>query len=163
MGSSDPLLSNATLLETTSGHLLAQDQWLYLTVSEFQKRAEQSDTINMANRRLPDSTGQADKELVFEPKDALKPNGKPGLFGSAPDTVFVIDYRRLTQLPSVGEPPASATGKRPSDSNVPPDAKEQDIKQIREDMKKKDVEIENLKKEMEDIRRDMGKPSGKSP
>ena len=95
--------------------------------------------------------------------DALKPNGKPGLFGSAPDTVFVIDYLRLTQLPSVGEPPASATGKRPSDSNVPPDAKEQDIKQIREDMKKKDVEIENLKKEMEDIRRDMGKPSGKSP
>ena len=163
VGSSDPLLSNATLLETTSGHLLAQDQWLYLTVSEFQKRAEQSDTINMANRRLPDSTGQADKELVFEPKDALKPNGKPGLFSSAPDTVFVIDYRRLAQLPSVGEPPAPATGKRASDSNVPPDAKEQDIKQIREEMKQKDVEIEHLKKEMEDIRRDIGKPSGKVP
>ena len=163
VGSSDPLLTNATLLETTSGHLLAQDQWLYLTVSEFRKRAEQSDTINMANRRLPDSTGQADKELVFEPKEALKPNGKAGLFSSAPDTVFVIDYRQLAQLPAVGEPLAPATGKRPSDSNVPPDAKEQDIKQIREDMKKKDVEIENLKKEMEDIRRDMGKPSGKTP
>ena len=163
VGSSDPLLTNATLLETTSGHLLAQDQWLYLTVSEFRKRAEQADTINMANRRLPDSTGQADKELVFEPKEALKPNGKAGLFSSAPDTVFVIDYRQLAQLPAVGEPLAPATGKRPSDSNVPPDAKEQDIKQIREDMKKKDVEIENLKKEMEDIRRDMGKPSGKTP
>ena len=163
VGSSDPLLTNATLLETTSGHLLAQDQWLYLTVSEFGKRAEQPDTINMANRRLPDSTGQADKELVFEPKEALKPNEKAGLFSSTPDTVFVIDYRRLAQLPAVGEPPAPATGKRPSDSNVPPDAKEQDIKQIREDMKKKDVEIENLKKEMEDIRRDMGKPSGKTP
>ena len=163
VGSSDPLLTNATLLETTSGHLLAQDQWLYLTVSEFRKRAEQSDTINMANRRLPDSTGQADKDLVFEPKEALKPNGKAGLFSSAPDTVFVIDYRRLAQLPPVGEPLAPATGKRPSDSNVPPDAKEQDIKQIREEMKQKDVEIENLKKEMEDIRRDMGKPSGKTP
>ena len=100
---------------------------------------------------------------MFEPKEALKPNGKAGLFSSAPDTVFVIDYRRLAQLPAVGEPPAPATGKRPSDSNVPPDAKEQDIKQIREDMKKKDVEIENLKKEMEDIRRDMGKLSGKTP
>ena len=43
------------------GHLLAQDQWLYLTVSEFRKRAEQSDTINMANRRLPDSTGKRTK------------------------------------------------------------------------------------------------------
>src|SRR4029453_6607094 len=163
VGSSDPLLSNATLLETTSGHLLAQDQWLYLTVSEYRKRVEQLDTINMANRRLPDSTGQGDKELVFEPKEALKPNGKAGLFSSAPDTVFVIDFRQLAQLPAVGEPLAPASGKRPSDSNVPPDAKEQDIKQIREDMKKKDVEIKNLKKEMEDIRRDMGKPSGKSP
>ena len=113
VGSSDPLLTNATLLETTSGNLLAQDQWLYLTVSEFRKRAEQSDTINMANRRLPDSTGQADKELVFEPKEALKPNGKAGLFSSAPDTVFVIDYRQLAQLPAVGEPLAPATGKRP--------------------------------------------------
>ena len=79
------------------------------------------------------------------------------------DTVFVIDYRQLAQLPDVGAPQAPASGKRPSDSNVPPDAKEQDIKQIREDMKKKDVEIENLKKEMEDIRRDIGKPSGKAP
>ena len=163
VGSSDPLLTNSTLLETTSGHLLAKDQWLYLTVSEFGKRAEPPDTINMANRRLSDSTGQADKELVFEPKEALKPNGKAGLFSSAPDTVFVIDYRQLAQLPAVGEPPVPATGKRPSDSNVQPDAKEQDIKQIREEMKKKDVEIENLKKEMEDIRRDIGKPSGKAP
>lgn len=159
VGSSDPLLTNATLLETTSGHLLAKDQWLYLTVSEFRKRAEQSDTINMANRRLPDSTGQADKELVFEPKEALKPNGKAGLFSSAPDTVFVIDYRQLGQLPAVAEPPMPASGKRPSEA----DAKEQDIKQIREDMKKKDVEIENLKKEMEDIRRDIGKPPTKAP
>ena len=89
--------------------------------------------------------------------------GRPDCSAAAPDNVFVIDYRRLAQLPAVGEPPAPATGKRPSDSNVPPDAKEQDIKQIREDMKKKDVEIENLKKEMEDIRRDMGKLSGKTP
>jgi len=163
VGSSDPLLANSSLLETTSGHLLAQDQWLYLTVSEFRKRAEPPDTINMANRRLPDPTGQADKELVFEPKEVLKPNGKGGFFGSSPDNVFAIDYRRLAQLPPVAESPAPAAGKRPSDSNVPPDAKEQDIKQIREEMKKKDVEIENLKKEMEDIRRDMGKPATKTP
>src|SRR4026209_1168957 len=55
VGSSDPLLTNATLLETTSGHLLAQDQWLYLTVREYRKRAEPPDTINMANRAAPPS------------------------------------------------------------------------------------------------------------
>lgn len=163
VGSSDPLLTNSTLLETTTGHVLAQNQWLYLTVSEYRKRPEPPDTINMANRRLPDPTGQAEKELQFEPKEALKPDGRTGLFGSAPDTVFVIDYRQLAQLPAVAEPPASPAGTRPSDANVSGDAKEQDMKQIKEDMKKKDVEIQNLKKEMEEIRRDMGKPATKAP
>jgi len=155
VGSSDPLLTNSALLETTSGHVLAKDQWLYLTVSEYRKRAEQPDTINMANRRLPDSTGQADKELVFEPKEVLKSNGKPGFFSSDPDTVFVINYKQLAQLPAVKEPSAATAGKRPSEAG----AKEQDIREIREEMKKKDAEIENLKKEMEDIRRDMEKPA----
>ena len=163
VGSSDPLLSNASLLETTSGHLLAQDRWLILTVSEYKKRPEQLDTINMANRRLPDPSGQGDKELVFEPKEALKPNGKAGLFGGSQDTVFVIDYRQLAQLPADVAPTAPTSEKRPSEPSAQPDAKEQDIKQIKEEMKKKDVEIDNLKKEMEDIRRDMGKPGVKAP
>jgi len=163
VGSSDPLLTNSSLLETTTGHLLSQDRWLYLTVSEYRKRPEQPDTINMANRRLPDPSGQGDKDLVFEPKEALKPNGKGGPSSSSSDTVFVIDYRQLAQLPAVGMPPVPASGMRPSDPNATPDAKEQDIKQIKEEMKKKDVEIENLKKEMEDIRRDMGKPGTKAP
>lgn len=163
VGSSDPLLSNASLLETTSGHLLAQDRWLILTVSEYKKRPEQPDTINMANRRLPDPSGQGDKELVFEPKEALKPNGKAGLFGSSQDTVFAIDYRQLAQLPTDVAPPVPASGNRPSELSAQPDAKEQDIKQIKEEMKKKDVEIDNLKKEMEDIRRDMGKPGTRTP
>jgi hypothetical protein len=160
VGSSDPLLSNSSLLETTSGHLLAQDRWLYLTVTEYKKRPEQPDTISMANRRLPDATGQGDKELAFEPKEALKPNGKPGLFGGSSDTVFVIDYQQLARMP-LGETPVPASEKRPSEPNAQPGGKEQDIKQIKEDMKKKDVEIENLKKEMEEIRRDMGKPGTK--
>ena len=164
VGSSDPLLANSTLLETTSGHILARDRWLYLTVSQYRKRVEQADTINMANRRLPDPTGQGDKDLVFEPKEALKPTDeKTGLFGSSPETVFVIDYRQLAQLPAAAAPPVPAPRKQPSEPNAQPDVKEQDIKQIKEEMKKKDVEIENLKKEMEDIRRDMGKPGTKAP
>ena len=163
VGSSDPLLANSTLLETTSGHLLAQDRWLYLTVSEYRKRAEQPDTINMANRRLPDPSGQGDKELIFEPKEALKANGNAGLFGGSPETVFIIDYRQLAQLPPAARPPVPASVNRPSEPNSQPGVKEQDIKQIKEEMKKKDVEIENLKKEMEDIRRDIGKPGTKAP
>ena len=163
VGSSDPQLANSSLMETTTGHLLSQDRWLYLTVSEYKKRPEQLDTINMANRRLPDPSGQGDKDLVFEPKEALKTNGKGGPSNSSSDTVFVIDYRQLAQLPAVAVPSVPASGKQPSDPTAQPDAKEQDIKQIKEEMKKKDVEIENLKKEMEDIRRDMGKPGTKAP
>ena len=65
--------------------------------------------------------------------------------------------------PPAAVAPTPASGTRPSDPSAQPDAKEQDLKQIKEDMKKKDVEIENLKKEMEDIRRDMGKPGTKAP
>jgi hypothetical protein len=162
VGSSDPLLNNSSLLETTSGHLLAQDRWLYLTVSEYRKRPEQPDTINMANRRLPDATGEADKELAFEPKEALKRTDTGGFLSASSDTVFVIDYQQLARLP-IGEPSAAAAEKRPSEPKVQTDAKEQDIKQIKEDMKKKDAEIETLKKEMQDIRRDMGKPAAKTP
>src|SRR5262245_47373465 len=139
VGSSDPLLANSTLLETTSGHLLARDNLLYLTLSEFRTRPVQPDTIDMPNRRLPDPTGQTDKDLVFEPKEALKSNGKSSLFGSSPEAVFVIDYRRLAQLPAVEETPAPVPAKRPSEPKAQPDAKDQDIKQIREEMKQKDV------------------------
>lgn len=163
VGSSDPLLANSSLLETTSGHLLAQDQWLYLTVSEYRKRPEQADTISMANRRLPDPTGQTDKELVFEPKEVLKPEGKSGLFGSSSDTVFVIDLTQVAKLPAAGDSLAPASAARESDPKAQPDVRQQDMKEIREEMKKKDVELENLKKEMEEIRRDMGKPATKAP
>jgi len=163
VGSSDPLLSNSTLMETTSGHLLAQDQWLYLTVSEYRKRPEQPDTINMANRRLPDSSGQTEKELSFEPKEALKPEEKSGFFGGSSDTVFAIDLRQLAKLPAAADSQAGPAAARPSEPKAQPGSSEQDMKDIRDEMKKKDVEIEHLKKEMEEIRRDMGKPATKTP
>jgi hypothetical protein len=163
VGSSDPLLANSTLLETTSGHLLAQNQWLYLTVSEYRKRPEQADTINMANRRLPDPSGQTEKELLFEPKEVLKPEGTSGFFGRSSETVFAIDMGQLAKLPAAGESQASPAAARQSEPKAQPGAREQDMKEIREEMKKKDVEIEHLKKEMEDIRRDMGKPATKTP
>lgn len=165
IGSSDPLLANSSLLETTSGHFLARDQYLYVTVTEFRKRAEKVDTINMANRRLPDPTGQADKELRFEPQEALKPDqpATSRIFGKSPEAVFAIDYKRLAQLPLVKDvQPPTASKPTPAPAGQA-EVKEDDLKQIRDEMKRKDVEIETLKKEMEGIRRDMGKPPPKTP
>lgn len=165
VGSSEPLLADSTLLETTTGHLLAHDRSLYLMVSQYRKRAERADTINMANRRLPDPSGQVDQELRFEPQEALAQNGKkPSLFlGSTPEALFAIDYVRLAELPAAAELPGTATERPASSTTGESKVKDQDIQQIREEMKRKDAEIDTLKKEVEDIRKDIGKPSPKTP
>jgi hypothetical protein len=165
IGSSEPLLADSSLLETTSGHLLAHDRSLYLTVSQYRKRAERADTINMANRRLPDPSGQADQELRFEPQEALVKNGKKSsvILGNSPEAFFAIDYVRLAELPAMGETPSSATETRASAPAGESKVKDQDLQQIRDEMKRKDAEIDTLKKEVEDIRRDLGKPSPKAP
>lgn len=167
VGSSEPPLAESTLIETTAGHLLVRDNWLHLTLTQFRKRAERPDSINMANRRLPDPSGKAEKILQFEPQEVLKPDTEKRslLFGRAPETVFVIDYARLASIPKPGPSGSSAQagGSSPAAPAGTPNSTGQDLKEIREEMKRKDAEIETLRKEMEDIRREMGKPGPKSP
>ena len=172
VGSSEPPLAASSLLETTSGHLLvSKGSTLYLTVSLYRKRPERADTINMANRRLPDASGQGGKVLAFVPETALKPDHgkKHGLFGTTPDTTFVIDYDVLASLPraddapptnhaTAGQPRTSATGGT-KDKGQPAAADDRDLQQIRTDLNKKNEEIDALKKEMESIRREMKQPA----
>jgi hypothetical protein len=165
------LLAESSLLETTSGHLLVSDGTLHLTVSRYRKRAERADTINMANRRLPDASGQGDTILAFVPEAALKPDHqkKWGLFSAALDTTFVIDYGALAKLPRtdgssaptpaiVGQPPTSPAGGA-KDTERQTEASDRDLQQIRSDLNKKNEEIDALKKEMESIRREMKQPA----
>jgi hypothetical protein len=63
----------------------------------------------------------------------------------------------------MGETPSSATETRASAPAGESKVKDQDLQQIRDEMKRKDAEIDTLKKEVEDIRRDLGKPSPKAP
>lgn len=167
VGSSEPPLAESTLMETTAGHLIVKDGWLHLTLTQFRKRAERADSINMANRRVPDPSGQADKILRFEPQEVLKSDAGPrfSLFGRSPEAVFVIDYARLARI---SEPtpsgPSTAAGVRGLEApGGPAGASDQHLKEIREEMRRKDTEIETLRREMEDIRRDIGKPAPKSP
>jgi hypothetical protein len=173
VGSSDPPLTESTLLETTSGHLLVSDGSLRLTVSGYRKRPERADTINMANRRLPDASGQGDKVLAFVPEATLRPDlrKKRGLFGATPETTFVIDYEMLATLPrgdasaaagpaTDGQPRPTVTGEA-EDREEPTEASNQDLQQIRTDLDKKNEEIDALKKEMESIRQEMRQPASK--
>lgn len=173
VGSSEPPLSESNLLETTSGHLLVSDDTLHLTVSHYRKRAERADTINMANRRLPDPSGTGDKVLSFMPEAALKPDNQKrrGWFGSTPDTTFVIDYTVLATMPhpdgSVTTGPATAGQPRTTlpeeakEKGQPTEVNDRELQQIRTDLDKKNEEIDALKKEMESIRREMKQPATK--
>jgi hypothetical protein len=171
VGSSEPPLAQSSLLETTAGYMLVRDRSLSLTLTQFRTRRERADTINMANRRIPDPSGQADRELYFVPVGALRHDTakKSLLFGSSPETTFVIDYAALAQLPASEDkatPTATQAGHPAKGSPTPPGATEvrdQDLQQIKDDINKKNAEVEALKKEMEDIRRELGKPAPKSP
>lgn len=171
VGSSEPPLAQSSLLETTAGYMLVRDRSLYLTFTQFRTRRERADTINMANRRLPDPSGQADRELYFEPMEVLRHDTakKSLLFGSSPETTFVIDYEALAKLPASedkatstatqADHPAKGTSKPPGATEV----RDQDLQQIKDEINKKNEEVEALKKEMEDIRRELGKPTPKRP
>ena len=56
--------------ETTSGVIHAYGQSLYLTITEYRVRTESANTINMANRRLPDSSGLINHTVLFLPEAA---------------------------------------------------------------------------------------------
>lgn len=176
VGSSEPPLTQSSLLETTAGYMLVRDRALSLTLTQFRTRPERADTINMANRRLPDPSGQADRELYFMPVGALRqdPEKKSLLFlGSSLETTFTIDYEVLAKLLAsedratptttpIGQPGGQAV----KDTSKPAGAAEmrdQDLRQLKDEINKKNAEVETLRKDMEDLRRELGKPAPKSP
>jgi hypothetical protein len=120
----------------------------------------------MPNRHLPDQTRLVGRDVLFIPEIAWRSDLTPPKFsrdGFA--TTLVIDLQRLTQAPAtagtVATPPAAAapTQARPAgeagaagatDASAPPAS---ELQTIKEDMKKKESELEELRKELGAIRR----------
>ena len=166
VGSSEPLLTNSTLLETTSGVILIHNRSLHLTLTQFRHRPERVDTINIANRRLPDPSGQANREIVFVPQSALQPDSsrQSSWFGQSQETTLIIDYELLAKLPEPQTPASAAAPPTPAtrpDARQAPSAqgaatRDEDLQTIKEQIIKKDTEMEALKKELQDIKRELG-------
>lgn len=151
-----------SLPETTRGFLSAYGRSLYVTIPEYRVRQERPDTIAMANRRVPDSTGLQHRRLSFTPESAQRPDSYRGT--ASPDATLVIDYELLASLPlraapggHTGQAPASTA---PASSAVPSSADAQ-LRSLQEQMRQKDVELEELRKELQDIRKQLKEPSGK--
>ncbi|MBI4401320.1 MAG: hypothetical protein HY581_06795 [Nitrospirae bacterium] len=176
VGSSRPY-SPGPGLETTGGTLYAYGLSLHLTLTKYRHRPERPDTINMPNRRLPDPTGLAQREVLFLPAEALRPetHQQTGFLGEPDLKTFVIDYELLAKLPgaqpSAVSSPAAQPEKRtgasertqpssPADSRAtklaePRAATAEELQSMKELIIKKDVELEAMKEELRALRRQL--------
>lgn len=169
VGSSEPPLALSPR-EVTAGTLFAHGLSLHLTLTQYRHRAERADTINMANRRLPDPSGLDQRTVLFVPEAARRDDSYRT--AHAEDTTLVIDYNLLAKLPRSETEPAPAavqTGRpggsaRPSTPTTQPaagqptyatasDPHDEELRAIKDLIIKKDMELEALKKELQEIRR----------
>lgn len=169
LGSSEPPLALSPR-EVTAGTLFAHGLSLHLTITQYRRRAERADTINMANRRLPDPSGLNQRTIFFVPAAARRDDSYRTKH--ADDATLVIDYDLLARLPrsETEQAPATAqTGKsagtarslapitQPAAAQPPSsatsDPHEDELRAIKDLIIKKDMELEELKKELQEIRR----------
>ena len=161
VGSSEPPLSLYPQ-ETTAGYLLVHGRSLHFTLAQYRHRPERADTIGMANRRIADPSGLNQREVVFVPEAARRPDTykQSTIFGSLPEATFAIDYELLAKLPESPQLPTAlqpdAPMAEPAQATGKTDTRDRELQQIKEDINRKDSEIEALRKEMDSIRREMG-------
>lgn len=186
VGSSRPY-SPGPGLETTGGTLYVYGLSVHLTLTKYRHRPERPDTINMPNRRLPDPTGLSQREVLFFPREALRPetHQQTGFLGEPDLKTFVIDYELLARLPAAQPAAASPSAAQPetlagepaqpsspvTGSATKPSAQKaatvEDLQSMKELIIKKDMELEVLKEEMRSLRRQLEeqaesqKPKGK--
>jgi hypothetical protein len=166
LGSSEPPLALSPR-EVTAGTLFAHGQSLHLTITQYRRRAERADTINMANRRLPDPSGLNQRTVFFVPAAARRDDSYRT--AHAEDTTLVIDYNVLAKLPrsetapspaasrSTGSARPLAPGTQPAAGQPPSpatsDPHEEELRAIKDLIIKKEMELEEVKKELQEIRR----------
>src|SRR5437867_3224655 len=144
LGSSEPPLQLHPQ-ETTSGNLLAHGRSLHFTLTQYRHRPERADTIGMANRRLPDPSGLNQRDIVFVPAAAQRPDGykQSTIFGSLPAATFAIDYELLAKLPKSeiphlptaiqAEPPSATPSSTPVKASEQTGTSDRELQQIKED------------------------------
>jgi hypothetical protein len=132
--------------ESTNGVLNAYGRSLYVTLTRYRSREEPTTIINMANRKVSDATGLANRTVSFVPEAAKRPESY--LDARSTGHTLVIDWELLAMLPEASSVPASAQS-----APVPPPS--QAASGENADPPKKDAEIEALRKELQEIKKQL--------
>ncbi|HEU4684513.1 MAG TPA: hypothetical protein VFS39_08450 [Nitrospira sp.] len=153
VGSSEPPLQLAPK-ETTSGVLYAYGRSLYVTLTEYRHRTERPDTVNMPNRHLPDPTGLINHTVLFAPELAKRSDSYRD--SQSTDSTLVIDYELLANLPVSDGAPTAAPLSGPANGSAQPDSGAS----VQKGGSQKDPEIEALRKELDDIKKQLAEQNG---
>jgi len=154
-GSSEPALQLAPK-ETTAGTIYAYGKSLHVTLTQYHAREERADTINMPNRRLPEPTGLERREVLFEPEIAVRSETyeTSWLMGEPVVRTLIIDYDTLAKVPAIKPATAApAAGAAATTPGQAPSASSEDMQALKEMVTRKDQELEKLKKDVEELKR----------
>jgi hypothetical protein len=130
--------------ESTTGILYAYGRSVYVTLTRYRSREESATTINMANRKISDATGLANRTVSFLPEAAKRPESY--LDARSTGHTLVIDWELLAMLPEASSVPASAQS-----APAPPQA----TNGLNAEPVRKDAEIEALRKELQEIKKQL--------
>ncbi|MEY4704273.1 MAG: hypothetical protein RL042_469 [Nitrospirota bacterium] len=166
--------------ETTAGSLYAYGLSLYVTLSQYRYAPNQTNTDDLARRRLPDSSGFSNRTLLFTPSAAQRPDSFHRATGETSAGRFLaIDYQLLQQTSpaaateqSVPQMEQSAPTHEPRAEATPPTApshasealaqREAEIHTLKDLVIKKDLELETLRKELQSVRKQLGNQKRKT-
>lgn len=125
-----------TSLETTGGSLYSYERSLYLTLTEYRQRAERTESNTIADRRLFNPTGLANRTVHFVPESAKRPDSYRT--ARSTDTTLVIDYNLLATMPSASGMPSTAV-----QAPIP----------VKEESAQRDTDLAELRKELQEIKK----------
>jgi hypothetical protein len=117
--------------ESTVGSLYAYGRSMYLTLTEYRRRAERTEMISMANRRLFTPTGLANHTVHFVPESAKRPDSYRT--ARSTDATLVIDYDLLATMPAASDM-RSTTAQPPTPAQEKHTQRDTDLDELRKDL-----------------------------
>lgn len=161
--------------EATAGSLYVYGASLGFSLSQYRYASTRTGSENIARRRLPDSSGLADRALLFSPTHVQRSDNvlRPPT-GVADDKFLAINYRLLQQVPqstsqpeqTAARPDGTAELVRQDAAAIPPsgvqsnrtstlEQRDQEIQMLKDLVIKKDLELDAIRKELQSLRKQL--------